>query len=74
MWYTKENYETVQKVPQLATISGKSKNFRNWYVSHYNVIDVFLIYKGCNALKAQEMDSNQSGAVGWTIWLHLRGH
>ena len=22
MWYTKENYETVQKVPQLAMITG----------------------------------------------------
>ena len=28
----------------------------------------FLIYKGCNALKGREMDSNQSGAVGGTIW------
>ena len=26
-----------------------------------------LIYKGCNALKWQEMDSNQSGTVGGTI-------
>ena len=26
------------------------------------------IYKGCNASKGQEMDSNQSGAVGGAIW------
>ena len=28
------------------------------------MINVFLIYKGCNALKGQEMDLNQSWAVG----------
>ena len=27
----------------------------------------------CNALKGQEMDSNQSGAVGGTIWGPLWG-
>ena len=27
----------------------------------------FLIYKGCNALKGQEMDLNQSRAVGGNI-------
>ena len=33
----------------------------------------FLVYKGCNALKGQEMDSNQSRAVGGTIWDPFQG-
>ena len=52
---------------QLATLSGQSWNFRNQYFWQYKIINVFLIYKGCNALKGLEMDSNQSGAVGGTI-------
>ena len=31
------------------------------------MINVFLIYQGCNALKGQEMDLNQSRAVGGNI-------
>ena len=73
MWYTKENYETVQKVPQLATKNWQSWNIRKQYFWPYKIINVFLIYKGCNALKGQEMDSNQSGAVGRTIWGPFQG-
>ena len=51
-----------------------SWNFRNQYFWQYKIINVFLIYKGCNALKGQEMDSNQSRAVGGTIWVHFRVH
>ena len=48
MWYTKENYETVHKVPQLATVSAQSylyffQNFR------------------LKILKASETSKNHSG-------------
>ena len=33
----------------------------------------FLVYKGCNALKGHEMDSNQSVAVGQTIMGSFQG-
>ena len=67
MWWGVENYETVQKVPQLATIIEQSWNIRNQYFWPYKIFNVFLIYNGCNALKGQEMDWNLSRAVGGNI-------
>ena len=67
MWYTKENYETVQKVPQLATKSSQSWNIRKQNLWPYKIINVSLMYIGCNALKGWEMDLNQSRAVGGNI-------
>ena len=37
------------------------------------MINVFLIYKGCNALQGQEMDLNQSRAVGGNILGPIQG-
>ena len=73
MWYTKENYQIIRKWPSLVGWFGKSQNAKNRYFSHVNIICVFIIYKGCNASKGQEMDSNQSGAVGETIWDPFQG-
>ena len=64
-WF--RNYEPFKKVPQLEMIIVQSWNFRNQYFWQYKIINVFLIYKGCNALKGQEMDLNQSRAVGGNI-------
>ena len=37
------------------------------------VVVAFFIYKGCNALKGQEMDLNQSRAVGGNIFGPFQG-
>ena len=37
------------------------------------IIYVSFIYNGCNASNGQEMDSNQSRAVGETIWDPFQG-
>ena len=71
MWYTKENYQIIRKWPSLVGWFGKSQNAKNRYFSHVNIICVFIIYKGCNASKGQEMDSNQSWAVLRTLLDHL---
>ena len=48
MWYTKENYETVQKVPQLATVSSQSYLY-------------FLQNFGFKIWKASETSKNHYG-------------
>ena len=49
MWYTKENYVTVQKVPQSATISGQSYLY------------FFLQNFGLKILKPSETKKNNFG-------------
>ena len=48
MWYAKENYETVQKVPQLPTVSAQSYLY-------------FLQNFGLKILKASETSKNHYG-------------
>ena len=48
-------------------ILGKKLKFQKPILSTIEDNGYSLIYKGCNALKWQEMDSNQSGTVGGTI-------
>ena len=47
---------------------SKIENFHN-----INKTDISLIYNGCNASNGLEMDSNQSRAVGGTIWDPFQG-